>query len=279
MSMINTKPEIKKNDKKFLEKKPKNNRSNNKNIPEDNLHNFQLPYLNYTFVLKNDDELSNINFLHIQKTGGRSLTRYIKMKRLPIVCNHYIINVNKPLDNLFFIIRDPITRYVSGFNHMFFIVNELISHWSDIYGKKEQYNFFYKYFPTPNILAESITSHNVVKRKLAFEAFEYINCIKNSYNKWFEKIKLKDIQYILRFERLQTDINDIFCKKNNIPQFHLSNYDTVGKKKWNQQNHHMKYLSNVAIKNLKKIYIKDYYFIDQMISMGLLDKTYNNLLI
>jgi len=277
--MINTINENKKI-KKRRETKPKKNKKNKKKIDDHKLHNFQLPYLNYDFPLKNTNlNKQTINFLHVQKTGGRSLTQYIKMKRLPIYCNHYIVNVNKPLDNLFFIIRDPITRYISGFNHMFFIVNVLTSHWSEIYGDKEQYNFFYKHFPTPNILAESLTSSDLMKRNLAYQAFRYINCIKNGYDIWFENINLNDIQYILRFERLQQDINTIFCNKNNISQFHLSNYDTIGKKKWNQENLHMKYLSSVAIINLKKIYINDYYFIDQLISVGLLDKTYRSLLI
>ena len=36
-------------------------------------------------LLDDKSKITNINFLHIQKTGGRSLTRYIKMKRLPIL--------------------------------------------------------------------------------------------------------------------------------------------------------------------------------------------------
>ena len=220
-----------------------------------------------------------INFLHIQKTGGRSLTHYIKNRRLPVNCYHYISNVNKELTNLFFIIRDPITRFQSGFNHMFFIFYNLKHHWSNDYGERSKYDYYFQYFPTPNILAESLTSNNIKLKKLAKEAFEYINCINNGYDKWFEKIKLQDIKFVLRFENLQQDLNNIFCKNLNIQCFNLYNYDTVGKKEWNKNNKQMKYLSEKAIMNLKKQYIRDYYFIEQLVSIGLLNKSYKTLLI
>tara|TARA_X000000950_G_scaffold159369_2_gene195240 strand:+ start:35280 stop:36221 length:942 start_codon:yes stop_codon:yes gene_type:complete len=247
----------------------------------DDLHNFKIPFINYKFLVDEEIRLSNniINFLHVQKTGGRSLTHYIKHRRLTVNCYHYISNVNQELTNLFFIIRDPITRFQSGFNHMFFIFYNLKDHWSNDYGERSKYDYYFEYFPTPNILAESLTSNNLKLKQIAEEAFKYINCINNGYDKWFEKINLKDIKFVIRFENLQQDLNNIFCKHLNIPLFKLYNYDTVGKKEWNQNNKQMKYLSEKAIKNLKIQYKRDYYFIEQLISIGLLDNSYKSQLI
>ena len=152
-------------------------------------------------------------------------------------------------------------------------------HWSNDYGERSKYDYYFEYFPTPNILAESLTSNNLKLKHIAEEAFEYINCINNGYDKWFEKIKLKDIKFVLRFENLQQDLNNIFCKNLNIPLFKLYNYDTVGKKEWNQNNKQMKYLSEKAIINLKKQYTRDYYFMEQLISIRLLDNSYKSQLI
>jgi hypothetical protein len=277
IDMITKNPQIiRKNNKIKTKKITKEKRIIQRN---EDLHNFKIPFINYNFKVDEKYHNNVINFLHIQKTGGRSLTHYIKNKRLLVNCYHYINNVNKRLTNLFFIIRDPITRFQSGFTHMYFIFYNLKNHWSTDYGERRKYEYYFDYFPTPNILAESLSSNNLQLKNIAINAFNDINCINNGYDKWFEKINVKDIQFVLRFENLQRDIDNVFCKKLNIKSFHLYNYDTVGKKEWNTNNKQMKYLSETAIINLKNHYKNDYNFIDKLINNELLDKSYKSQLI
>lgn len=64
-----------------------------------------------------------VHFMHIGKTGGTAIKNSLKNKKLTILKNFVIVHEghgfrlkNLPRDHtLFFFVRDPLDRYVSGF--------------------------------------------------------------------------------------------------------------------------------------------------------------------
>ncbi|MFO8055166.1 MAG: sulfotransferase family 2 domain-containing protein [Bacteroidales bacterium] len=209
-----------------------------------------------------------VHFLHIGKTGGTAIKNALKNQKKPFINDKYIIfshphfiglhHVMKG-ERVFFFIRNPIDRFVSGFysrkrKGMPNIYNE----WN-----AEEAKAFNK-FSTPNELAESLTSKNKKNRNIAYDALYNIGHLRTSYWDWFKNKALlqkhfDDIIFVGSQRNLNEDF-EVLKKILGIPETYQLPTDKVNKHK-NPENTD-KHLSDKAIKNLEWWYEKDFYFLD-----------------
>lgn len=225
-----------------------------------------------------------IHFLHIGKTGGSAIKEALKRaissqddykhtKRIKdnvpwkinqlsayfdeiILHGHGSTLHNIPDSDFFFLcIRNPISRYVSGF-----------------YSRKRQgrprYNIpwtsgeekAFKLFETPNELGEALTSSNEDRRRSANKAFKSIRHVKTSLAKWtiskeFFKSRESKLVMILRQETLSTDFK-ILLKRMQIKQeLKLSSDSRITHKSDTLKDNTD--LSKIAIQNITDHYRKD----------------------
>ena len=223
--------------------------------------------------IANDNNQLLIHFIHIGKTAGTALKHAIGIKGRVYQNEQYLIIGQRHSFTLkdvkigekcFFILRDPINRFVSAFyarkrKGMPRIYNE----WT-----RDERKAFTN-FSTPNALAKSIYSKNKIERKKAVHAMRSIRHIKSSYWKWFFDKKYflsrkDDIIFIGNQENLSEDFNKLkntlkLPSKMKLPDDPIKmhkNPDKIDKK-----------LDETAMKNLKLWYKKDYDFLDIVSSL------------
>jgi hypothetical protein len=206
----------------------------------------------------------NVHLLHIGKTGVTAIKYALKPH---LVTPYYVIKLHPHRvklrdiprgDYVIFFLRDPITRFVSGF-----------------YSRKRQgqprFSFpwshderiaFEKY-DTPNRLATTISSEDENERDSAIKAMQSIGHIKSSYWEWFESesyflSRLSDILFMGFQETLSEDFERLKLKLG-LPENVKLPTDEI--------NAHQnpsdidKTLDQTAIENLKEWYASDYAFI------------------
>ena len=159
---------------------------------------------------------------------------------------------------IFFFVRDPIDRFVSGF-----------------YSRKREgrprYNFEWSSeereafgtFDTPNHLAISLSSNDEILKEKATRAMMEIFNVNSSYWDWFanEEYFLKRIEDII-FVGEQKNLNEDFLRLRDIldlPDSCEIPKDVVTSHK--NPDHLDKYLEPEAIRNLQKWYARDYQFL------------------
>jgi hypothetical protein len=132
-----------------------------------------------------------VHFLHIGKTGGTA----IKNALAPIAAEHgLILHTHQTRlwdvpegDGVFFFLRDPVRRFVSGFNSRLRMGRpRLNSKWSE--GEAKAFSTF----TTPNALAEAISSRTALLRLRAGEAMREIRHVNTHFSTW-----LGEIDYVL----------------------------------------------------------------------------------
>jgi hypothetical protein len=206
--------------------------------------------------------MTKIISLHIGKTGGSFLHH--------IINNVYKNNIihfaghNERLGDIkeakyIFFVRNPITRFTSGF------ISRLRKG-QPLYNAEWTNNEYVSFqnFKTPNELAEALSSHDKNTKTKALHAMNSIFHIKHDitfYLKSLENIKqCKDnILYIGKQETLNTDIQNIF----NILQIplkfdHTKYSDSIYKHETPGEYNTIKDLSDLAKQNLKTYYQSDY---------------------
>lgn len=151
------------------------------------------------------------HFLHIGKTGGTTVKGALKPHRhdgkYKLILHPHSTNLNDITvrEKVFFFLRDPITRFVSGFN-------------SRMRKGRPLYNYQWKapeaqafaHFETANELAEALSDHDANRRQEARQAMEGIQHVGDSVWKWFQdphyfSSRIDDVLFVGFQESLESD--------------------------------------------------------------------------
>ena len=208
-----------------------------------------------------------LHFVHLGRTGGSTIRNCLI--RLNNFQKKYYFNYYGHLfkfhhlgknSKYFFTIRDPINRFISGFNvrkNLAQLENTTDPKKINKYkiSIKEQESF--KNFSSANHLAESIYSNDLSIRNKAMIAMNNIKHIKDTYISSLNKeylIKNKPF-FVIESEKLEEDFfklcNKLKCKKIDLPLKNISKNYRKGKDSDDKK------LSDLAISNFKKWYKKD----------------------
>jgi hypothetical protein len=205
-----------------------------------------------------------VHFLHVGKTGGTAIKHALRANR---VTDRYLIKLHAhcttlmeipPGEKVVFFLRDPITRFVSGFlsrqrqgRPRFFFP------WSVDEDKA------FQTFATPNELALALSWEDNDGRKHAIEAMHSIQHVSSFYWDWFQDesyflSRLSDVFFIGFQESLCADFTDLKSKLR-LP-------DTVALPTSDVEAHRTPDSSKVelqgeAIRNLERWYAQDYDFL------------------
>ena len=151
------------------------------------------------------------HFLHIPKTGGTALRHALQD---PSVTDKYVIKLrdhNVQLrdvpegDLVFFVLRDPVSRFVSGF---FSRQRQGRPRYFFPWSSEEQAIF--EEFDSANKLALALTSENETEKSRAIAAMQHLKYVALPYWFWFEDeayflSRLPDIIFIGYQESLDED--------------------------------------------------------------------------
>lgn len=204
-----------------------------------------------------------LHFLHIGKTGGTAMGHTLNNCatdcRYAIRLHGHEVRLRDVPTGIFFVVRDPVSRFVSGFySRQRQGQPRHLSPWSP--EEKEAFECF----KTPNELAISIFSLDGEKKGRAQKAMRSIQHVRDSYWKWFEneqyfRSRLSDIFFIGFQESLDKDF-DVLRLKLGLPDgVRLPNDDLQAHK---NPPHLDKRLEEKAIENLKQWYADDYRFLN-----------------
>lgn len=220
-----------------------------------------------------------LHFLHIGKTAGTAIRNafdgrhHFHAENSLFVIHHHGTRLEHipEGDGVFFVVRDPLSRFVSGFySRMRKGQPRIFNPWTD----DEELAF--SRFSTPNELGEALSSNQKRKRDQARHAMKAIGHIRNSYWDWFGSPPLLEaragqIAWIGRQERLSEDFDQLrrmfaLPESVQLPQDEVRSHrnpDQLDKK-----------LSDLAISSLKEWYRREYMFLAQLIDLGLLPAEY-----
>ncbi|MDP3584459.1 MAG: sulfotransferase family 2 domain-containing protein [Thiobacillus sp.] len=212
--------------------------------------------------LNDADQMNLVHFLHIGKCAGttiRSLINSVNQNRSQMLImahgHRVVLSDIPPKARFFFSIRDPITRFYSGFysrkrkGQPYLYVE---------WGEGERKAF--ARFPEANDLAESLFDNSPVGLQ-AFSAMQSIRHVKQPQYSWFPDLEeIFDSRppiCILRQENLEADVRylgkvldlpkDITLETDNV-RAHKNDYSATPP------------LSSRAVENLKRWYAADINF-------------------
>jgi hypothetical protein len=162
-----------------------------------------------------------IHFIHIGKTGGMAIKHALEpiAKDFGIILHPHQFSLRDvgADDKVIFSIRSPIARFVSGFNSRLRRGRpKLFSPWK--FGEEEAF----ARFPTPNELAEALTSADHKTRDAAHRAMLVIEHVRSSYTDWLDSLPYVEerkgvILCILATESLWADF-EVLKRKLALPE-------------------------------------------------------------
>lgn len=207
------------------------------------------------------------HFLHIGKTGGTALRTALTPYRIQTRRGTFRIHFHDHSRTLqdvpvgeavFFAVRDPVTRFVSGFNSR--LRQGRPRYWTP-WSSDEEHAF--ARFRTPQALALALSSPDNATRRAADAAMRSVGFISSSYWNWFGDedsfaARRGDVLFILFQEQLAADFA-ILVRLLRIPDRVELPSDEVAMHSTPcgfDQN-----LSDPAIENLRRWYAKDVEFI------------------
>jgi hypothetical protein len=211
-----------------------------------------------------------VHFIHIGKTAGSALKEGVRLRKFiwqnVTISGKYIFQMEKhPFtmqhlkkdEYVFFIIRDPISRFISGFySRMRMGQPRLYNPWSP-----EEEVAFGK-FQTPNQLGEALSSDDQDLKISAEKALRGIGHVKSSFWDWFISQdyiikRKKSLLFYLKQETLNQDLERIGKTLGfNFPQ---PADDEVNAHK--NPEHFDKKLSETARENLRNWFKEEYKFL------------------
>ena len=225
-----------------------------------------------------------IHFLHIGKTGGSAIKEALKraIKQQDVYANTNKLKDDTELDFkslsgrfdkivlhghaktlkqipesdwFFFCIRNPISRYMSGFGSR---KRQGQPRYNIPWNIKEKRAF--KHFKTSNELAEALSSENPKTRRRAKQAMRNIKHVKSSLSRWiintsyFEKRK-NNLLCILEQETLAEDFQNLLQNLEFQAQLSLSSDKAITHQANTEESNAP--LSDLAITNLRQHYAQD----------------------
>jgi len=215
--------------------------------------------------LRNDPDKEVLHFLHIGKTGGSALKWVFNKHQIP---DRFTLNLH-PHDvtlrdiprgeGVIFFLRDPISRFVSGFySRQRQGQPRYWSPWSD----SEKIGF--EAFNTPNALATALNSDIPKEKNMAHEAMMSIEHLRDRYSKWFEDkdyflSRSTDVFFVGFQEQLEKDFETLKAKLGlpetaNLPSDSILSHENPK---------HLDYtLSQSAIKNLEAWFKSDFELVE-----------------
>jgi len=205
-----------------------------------------------------------IHVLHIGKTGGTVLKEALRgvlegPQYRVFLHDHNVKLTDIPhADEVVIFLRDPLGRFVSGFNSR---KREGRPRYRFPHTSEEKKAF--TIFPTPNSLAEALSSSDPRERKAAVTAMRSIGHVRTFYRDWLisieELLSRKNRIFIGRTEDLNTDFEILKAWIGINSKVHLPN-DPV--KAHKAPEGYDTYLSPLAQKNLQEWYADDYVFLE-----------------
>ena len=215
-----------------------------------------------------------IKFIHIGKTGGSffdHILRKIDIKNKIIFNSHNIMLDDNECKYIFFI-RDPVSRYVSGFISRLRKGQPLYYREWSIYERQS-----FHFFKTPNELAEALSSSDQKIKEFAFKSMNSILHLRQDISYYVKKLanlkKFKNnILYIGRKETLNNDIKNII--KLLEYEYEIDNNDMESKfiHSTPYKYEEIKHLSELGKDNIIKYYEKDYEIIKYLDSNNMISK-------
>jgi len=205
---------------------------------------------------------SSIHFLHISKCAGTEITRHLDLinenhpNKSIKTCAHNVKLKDIPIDSpYFFSIRDPITRFFSGF---YCRKRKGMPRYTSEWSADETKAF--ANFDNANFLAESLFLSGELGQK-ASEAMKSIYHVAMNQIDWFIKVEnfleIRPPVHIIRQEFFDKDLA-VFIKKLGIENDLIIERDPVLSHENNYEG--IPSLSELSISNLKIWYAQDIEF-------------------
>lgn len=204
---------------------------------------------------------NDIAFLHIGKNGGTQIINIFSK------LNDYRFNIKKQNHHIklfdipencryFFSIRKPVTRFVSGFySRLRKGKPRIFVEWTD------EEKFAFNNFKSANDLAESIflDNENGEKARIAITSIGHISHHQIDWFKEFSFLENRPPLFIIRQEKLTDDINQLL-RLLNVKEDAKNLVDENPIISHRNDYTYVQPLSDLAIKNLNKWYIRDNFF-------------------
>jgi len=214
-----------------------------------------------TGIVTRKEERQRVHFLHIRKTGGTALKEALKTCRetanyhLKLHEHGFTLRDVPAGEKMIFTLRDPATRFVSGFYSR---LREGRPRYDFPWNQHEKIAF--SIFQTPNDLATALSSFDTKHREAAIRAMHGIRHINSSYWNWLGSYKClmsryQDILFIGFQENLDDDFNCLKVILSLDPAIRLPEDDIMAHRTPPGLATH---LNNEARKNLSNWYKLDY---------------------
>ena len=205
-----------------------------------------------------------VHFLHIGKTAGTAIHHAIKgcssddSYHIELRGHGFLLRDLPIGDKAVFILRDPVSRFVSAFNST---RTEGLPRYYYPLGPREKAAF--KKFPSANLLARSLSSKDIKTKRKAELAMNCIRHVNTSYWDWllnqeYLERRFSDILFVGFQETLTSDFEQLkkiigLNEEIQLPQDPVSAYRAPK---------NTEKLDGLAIENIKKWYSSDYECID-----------------
>lgn len=204
------------------------------------------------------------HFLHIGKAGGTAINTALwpvhLAGRYEIVFGGHDVDLRQvpPGDRFFFVVRDPIDRFVSSFND-----RQRRSQPRYDIGWEPGEERAYRRFTAPDSLASALSAHDQELRSAAEDAMRSIYHVRHSYWHWFHDpdyfiSRLGDLLLVLWLPSLDASFAEL-CDLLGMPRVELPSDSTAAHRSPADASRH---LSEQAIENLRRWYARDFDFVE-----------------